>query len=71
MLDAKSTWKPVALWTIARENTLASLKPTNLRESVWKEGILHKGHEDDIAGKGINSWNHSILCTNLFLCLKQ
>ena len=35
--DAQSTGKPVAFWLIARQNTHASLKPTNLREGVWKE----------------------------------
>ena len=55
--DAKSTRKPVAFRTIVRQNTHASLKPTNLRESVWKE-LSIKGHEDHIAVRGINSLNH-------------
>ena len=33
------------------------MKPTNLRESVWKE-LSIKGHEDHIAVRGINSLNH-------------
>ena len=35
------------------------------------EGASHRYHEDHIAGKGVNSLSHLILCTNLFLCLKQ
>ena len=35
--DVKSTGRRVALWIIGRQNTHASLKPTNPRESVWKE----------------------------------
>ena len=58
--DAKSTGKPVAFWTNVRQNTHASLKPTNLRESVWKE-LFFEGHENHIAGKGINSLNHNNL----------
>ena len=34
--EDESTGKPVALRVFARQNTRASLKPTNLRESVWK-----------------------------------
>ena len=33
----ESTGRPVAPWVCAKQNTHASLKPTNLRESVWKE----------------------------------
>ena len=35
--DAKSTGKLVAFWLIVRRNTQASLKGTNLLESLWKE----------------------------------
>ena len=42
---------------LSRQNTHASLLPTNLRENVWKEPYI-KDHKDYIAGKGINSLNH-------------
>ena len=54
----KSTLKPVAFWIIARQNTLASLKPTILRESVWKELFIKVMK---IAGRGINSLSHNNL----------
>ena len=53
----ESTGKPVALRMLARQNTRASLKPTNLQEKRL-EGTLHKDHKDHIAGKGIHSLNH-------------
>ena len=38
---------------------------------IRMEGSPHKNHEDHIAGKGMNSFSrYTILCTNLFLCLK-
>ena len=46
-----------ALLILARQNTNASLKPTNLRESVWKELYIKIMNEDHIAGKGIKSLN--------------
>ena len=42
-------------------------------ESMRKrlEGTLHKHHEDLLQGKKLIHWIITILCTNLFLCLKQ
>ena len=50
----------MALLAFARQNMRASLKPTNLRESVWQD-TLHRDHEDHIAGKGINPSNNNNL----------
>ena len=54
----------------AAQNTLALLKPTNPRESVWKELyiIIMK---TTLQGKESIHWVITILCTHLFLCLKQ
>ena len=41
-------------------------KPTNLRESIWKELYMTILQERESI-----HWNITILCTNLFLCLKQ
>ena len=51
-------------------NTHASLKPTNLRGSPWKE-LCIKIMKDHFAGKGTVHWTITILCTSLFLCFKQ
>ena len=59
----ESTGKLVTLLMFARQNTRALLKPTNLRESFWKE-LYTKHHEDHIAGKGTNSLSHCNLVHN-------
>ena len=41
----------------ARQNTHASLKLTNLRESVWKE-LYTKIMKTTLQKKGVNSLNH-------------
>ena len=51
-------------------NTHASLKPTNLRESLWKE-LCKKIMKDHFAGKGMIHWTITILYTSLFPCFKQ
>ena len=68
--DAKSTGKPVAFWIIVRQNTHASLKPTNLRESVRKE-LYIKVMKTTLQEQESIHWTTSILCANLFQCLKQ
>ena len=50
--------KPVALLMLARRNTHASLKPTNLQENVRKELYTKIMKTNHIAGKGINSLSH-------------
>ena len=68
--DAKSTGKPVALRKIVRRNTPSLLKPTNPRESVWKE-LFIKVMKIILQGKEFLHWAITILCTNVFLCIKQ
>ena len=48
--DAKRTGKLVAFWTIVRQNTHASLKPTNPRESVWNLLYQSKMDESNFSG---------------------
>ena len=64
------TRKLVALLMLPRQKTHASLKPTNLRESVWKE-LYTKIMETTLQGKESIHWATNILCTSLFLCPKQ
>ena len=54
----------------ARQNTHASLKPTNLRESVWK-GLHTKIMKITLHEKEQINWTITILCANIFRCLKQ
>ena len=61
--------KLVALLMLARQNTHASLKPTNLRERVWKE-LSKKIMKTTLQGKESTHWNTTISCTNWILCLK-
>ena len=62
--------KLVALRMLARQNTHASLKPTNLRENVWKE-LYTKIMKTILQGKELIHWAITILFTSLFLCPKQ
>ena len=55
---------------LARQDTHASLKPTNLRHSVWKELDI-KIMKTTLQGKETIHWTTTISRTNLFLCLKQ
>ena len=55
--NVRSTGKPVALKRSARQNTLALLRPMNLRGSAWKD-LFTRINEDHIAGKGMNSLSH-------------
>ena len=55
--DAPSTVKLVAFRIIVRQNTHCIVEADEFtRKRV--EGILDKGHEDHIAGRGIKSLNH-------------
>ena len=58
----------VALKRSARQYACIAEADESTRKRM--EGSLHKYHEDHIAGKGMNSVT-AILCTNVFLCLKQ
>ena len=62
--------RPVAPRVFARQNTHASLKPTNQRESVWK-GLHIKIMKITLQGKGINSLNHYNLVHKFSYALKQ
>ena len=68
--NVRSTGKLVALKRIARQNTLVLLRPTNLQESVWKD-LLTNIMKIIQQEKEWIYWVTTILCTNLFLCLKQ
>ena len=57
-------------WYLQDKSTHASLKPTNLRESVWKE-LCIKIMKTTLLEKEWIHWVITILCTNLFLCLKS
>ena len=67
--DAKSTGKRVAFWMVVRQDTHASLMPTNLKESVWKE-LFIKVMKIILQEENLIHWALTILCTNSFLCLK-
>ena len=60
--------KRVAILMFPRQNTHASLMPTNLRESVWKE--LHKDHGDHLVGRRIHSLSHYNLVHKFIPMLK-
>ena len=49
--------KPVSFWKIVRQNTHASLKPGNLRESVWQE-LFMKFIKTTLQAKGFTSMTH-------------
>ena len=68
--EDESARKLFALLRLARQNTHASLKPTNIRGRVWK-GFYIKIHEDHTVGKGINSLNHYNFVHKFFLCFKK
>ena len=61
--------KLVALLMLARQNTHASLKPTNRRERVWKT-LSTKIMKTTLQGKESTHWNTTISCTNWVPCLK-
>ena len=61
--------KLVAILMLPRQNTHASLKPTNLRESVWKEPYT-KIMKTIFRRKESTHWTTTILCRSLFPCLK-
>ena len=68
--NMRSTGKPVALKMKARQNTLALLRPVNLRGSAWKE-LFADIMKIIMQEKEWVHWITTILCANLFLCLKQ
>ena len=49
---------------------VASLKPTNIRRSAWKE-LFTKVMKIILQGVELIHWTTTILCAHLFLCLKQ
>ena len=55
---------------IVRQSTHASLKPTNLRDCVWKE-LFIKVMNIILQGEEIIHWTITFLGTNFFLCLKK
>ena len=64
------TRKLVAILMLPRQNTHASLKPTNLRESDWTE-LYTKIMQTILRGKESIHWSTTIFYTSLILCLKQ
>ena len=63
--------KLVAILILPRPSTHASLKPTNLRESAWKELCNTKIMKTLLQGNESIQWATTIMCTNLFLYPKQ
>ena len=67
--NVRSTGKLVALTRIARQNTIALLRPTNQRGSAWKD-LITRIMKIILQEKEWIHWVTTTLCTNLFLCLK-
>ena len=63
--NVRSTGELVALKRIARQRTLALLKPIEPTRKRM-EGSPHKNHEDHIAGKGMNPLSHNNLVRKIF-----